>query len=273
MDRYAVMGNPIRHSKSPEIHRLFAKATGQNLSYEALLVEPNAFAAAVQHFFQQGGKGLNITLPFKENAWQLSATRTERAELAGAVNTLCIQNQSIHGDNTDGAGLVTDMLRNCHGQIRGKRLLVIGAGGAVRGVLLPLLKEQPRLLHVVNRTTSKAQQLAEQFQQYGSLSGGGFDSLDENPYDWIINGSSASLSGELPPLPAAVIASHTWCYDMMYGAHTTPFNAWAQRQGAEHIFDGLGMLVEQAAEAFYLWRGIRPQTADVIQQLRLTLTK
>lgn len=269
MDRYAVMGNPIQHSKSPLIHQLFAKATGQNLRYEAILVEKNAFAAAVHGFFQQGGKGLNITLPFKEEAWLLAETRTERAELAGAVNTLCIQDHGLYGDNTDGAGLVTDMVRNCQGHIRGKRILVVGAGGAVRGVLLPLLNEQPSLLHVVNRTASKALHLAEQFQQYGHLTAGGFDSLDQGAYDWIINGSSASLSGELPPLPNTVITAQTWCYDMMYGPDITPFNAWAKRQGAEQVFDGLGMLVEQAAEAFYVWRGVRPQTAEVIQQLRL----
>jgi len=273
MDRYAVMGNPIKHSKSPQIHQLFAKATGQTLSYETILVEKNDFPAAVTRFFQAGGKGLNITLPFKEEAWHLAECRTERAELAGAVNTLSFKDGSIHGDNTDGAGLVTDILNNCHGQLRDKRILVVGAGGAVRGVLLPLLKEQPSALHLVNRTASKAALLAEHFQSYGTLRGGGFESLDNHAYDWIINGSSASLTGDVPPLPDTVINHQTWCYDLMYGAETTPFNAWAQQHGAANVFDGLGMLVEQAAEAFYLWRGLRPQTADVIAQLRAAFKK
>lgn len=271
MDRYAVMGNPIQHSKSPLIHRLFAEFSDQNLSYDAMLVEIEGFSAAVSKFHQSGGKGLNVTVPFKEQAWQLATQRTERAELAGAINTLSFKNGEIAGDNTDGVGLVRDILENHQGNIKNKRILIVGAGGAVRGILAPILVEQPAELVLVNRTVAKAQGLAEHFKAHGDIQPCGFEALDDQPFDLVINGSSASLSGQLPPLPTSCIGSHTWCYDMMYGAKKTPFNSWAEAQGAAKVMDGLGMLVEQAAEAFLIWRGVRPETAPVIKTLRESL--
>ena len=271
MDRYAVMGNPIKHSKSPLIHRLFAEISNQNLSYEAMLVAEEGFTEAVDTFRRSGGKGLNITVPFKEQAWQLATQRTERAELAGAINTLSFKENEIAGDNTDGVGLVRDILKNHQGCIKNKRVLIVGAGGAVRGVLAPILAEQPAELVLVNRTVSKAQGLARHFRDYGEILPCGFDDLEGDSFDCLINGSSASLSGQLPPLAPTCIGPQSWCYDMMYGADKTPFNSWAENQGAAKVMDGLGMLVEQAAEAFFIWRGVRPETSPVIEELRKQL--
>ena len=275
-DQYAVFGNPIEHSKSPEIHRQFAEQTKQTLAYEKQLVPENGFEQAADTFFANSGKGLNVTVPFKQKAFHYADTITDRARRAGAVNTLALQNDSkVLGDTTDGIGLVTDIKDNLGWQIRHKRVLILGAGGAVRGVLEPLLAEQPQHIVIANRSVDKALQLSQQFAELGYLLGCGYDMLGEQSYDLIINGTSAGLQGQLPPLPETLIAREaeqvkTACYDMMYGAKPTLFVQWAQQQGAV-ASDGLGMLVEQAAESFALWRGVRPQTADTIQHLRAQL--
>ena len=271
MDRYAVMGNPIQHSLSPHIHRLFAETSGQSLSYEAMLVAEDGFTRAVDDFFQSGGKGLNVTVPFKEQAWKMATKRSQRAELAGAVNTLSFVDNEICGENTDGVGLVRDILQNHQHPIKGKRILIVGAGGAVRGVLAPILAEEPAELVLANRTVSKAETLATHFQDHGKIQACGFELLDDRPFDLLINGSSASLSGQLPPLPSTCIGPHSGCYDMMYGAKQTVFNTWAAQQGAAKVMDGLGMLVEQAAEAFFIWRQLRPETGPVIKTIRNSL--
>ena len=272
-DKYAVFGNPIDHSKSPEIHRQFAEQTGQALSYEKQLVDPQGFEAAADAFFAGGGKGLNITVPFKQDAYAYVARTTPRARRAGAVNTLSLEaDGTILGDTPDGVGLVSDIKHNLGWQIRHKKVLILGAGGAVRGVLEPLLEEQPQHIIIANRTVDKALQLAKGFAEFGYLLGCGFDMLDEQQFDVIINGTSASLQGELPPLPDSLINADgsTVCYDMLYGAEPTPFMQWAAERGAK-VSDGLGMLVGQAAESFALWRGVRPQTAPVINSLRAKL--
>ena len=269
MDKYAVMGNPIAHSKSPSIHSLFAAQTGQELEYTAILVEPGNFANAVAEFLSQGGKGLNITVPFKQEAWALVGSRSERAERAGAVNTLGLNESGNHfGDNTDGAGLVRDLMVNHGAVLAGKRLLLVGAGGAARGVIEPLLNEKPALLVIANRTPDKAIDLARSFCDLGHTEGCGLDGPEGQDFDIIINATAASLTGEVPALPTSIITAESWCYDMMYADQATAFMNWADEQGADKIMDGLGMLVEQAAESFYLWRGVRPDTAAVIKELR-----
>ncbi len=271
-DRYAVVGNPIAHSKSPQIHSAFAMQTGQDLHYEALLVPLERFSEQVLRFFDQGGKGLNITVPFKLQAWQLAKQRTERAQQAGSVNTLMLNEQGqLFGENTDGLGLVNDILQNHQGEIKGKRLLILGAGGAVRGVMGPILEQQPESVVIANRTLSKAEQLVELFEGPVPVHASGFEALSGQQFDLIINGTAASLQGELPPLPEQLPAAGGWCYDMMYGATDTVFCQWAKQQGAAKALDGLGMLVEQAAESFYLWRGVRPDTQPVIKQIRSQL--
>lgn len=272
MELYAVIGNPIQHSRSPEIHQEFAKNIGHLLEYKAICLTNEQFEQGVKQFFAQGGKGLNVTLPFKQLAYQLSGRLTERASLAGAVNTLYQDDKSIIcGDNTDGVGLVRDIIANHNGIIKGKRLLLLGAGGAARGVLHPLMEQQPESLVVANRTLAKAVELAGLITNKGRVSGCGFDSLYNSYFDLIINASSASLHGDLPPLPTGILAANGWCYDMMYGRDITKFCQWGITQGAEKVIDGLGMLVEQAAESFYLWRGIRPDTELVIRKIRNSL--
>ncbi|MGD2053785.1 MAG: shikimate dehydrogenase [Gammaproteobacteria bacterium] len=268
IDRYAVFGNPIEHSKSPFIHALFAEQTGQQLIYTAELVAPGDFENAVARFAANNGKGLNITVPFKQQAWQLATRRSERAERAGAVNTLVIHGkEDYYGDNTDGIGLVRDLVNNHKLQIEDKDILIIGAGGAVRGVIEPLLARNPASLTIANRTRAKALQLASDFADLGNIIGCGLDDFGTDSYDIIINGTSASLGGELPALPDTLINDDTFCYDMMYAAEATPFMRWAQQHGARKVADGKGMLVEQAAESFRLWRGCAPETAKVIEAL------
>ena len=272
-DKYAVFGNPIAHSKSPDIHRQFAEQTGQDLSYSKQLVADDGFEAAADAFFAGGGKGLNITVPFKQDAYAYVARTTPRARRAGAVNTLSLEaDGTILGDTTDGVGLVSDIINNLGWEVRHKRVLVLGAGGAVRGVLEPLLAQQPQHIVIANRTVDKALQLSKGFAEFGYLLGCGFDMLDEQQFDLIINGTSAGLQGDLPPLPDSLIDANgaTACYDMLYGAKPTPFMQWAAQRGAK-VSDGLGMLVGQAAESFALWRGIRPETAAVIASLRAQL--
>ena len=268
-DRYAVMGNPVAHSKSPRIHTLFARQTGQDMDYTAIRVEPAGLASAVGEFHANGGRGLNITVPFKEDAWALAVQRSERAELAGAVNTLVLDAAGKHfGDNTDGVGLVRDLTLNHGCALTGKRLLLVGAGGAAQGVIEPLLTEHPALLVVANRTAAKAVALARRFCGLGRIEGCGLDGPDGQSFDVIINATAASLSGTVPALPASVVSADTWCYDMMYGDEPTAFVRWGRERGAAHSVDGLGMLVEQAAESFYLWRDVRPDTGPVIAELR-----
>lgn len=270
-DLYAVMGNPINHSKSPQIHSAFAEQTEQDLIYSAILVPLEKFKDEADNFFRTG-MGLNITVPFKEDAWQYADTYSSRALRAGAVNTLIKKEDgSIHADNTDGIGMVRDITVNHGCAIKGKRVLVLGAGGAVRGILEPVLEEQPLEVIVANRTVSKAQALAADFADVGKISGCGFEQI-EGQFDLIINGTSASLSGELPPLPETVIHQQTVCYDMMYGPEPTVFNQWAESLNAAATLDGLGMLVEQAAESFQAWRGVRPESAPVIASIRESLS-
>lgn len=271
MDRYVVFGNPIAHSKSPILHRLFAEQTGQTMQYETLLAPLDDFTGCASAFFQQG-RGANVTLPFKEEAYRMVDQLTARARRAGAVNTLSKQaDGSLVGDNTDGAGLVRDLTVNAGLSLKGKRILILGAGGAVRGALEPILAEGPASVTIANRTVEKAEVLAELFSDLGPVAASGFDWLHE-PVDVIINATSASLSGEVPPIASSLIEpGKTLCYDMMYGKEPTSFCLWASAHGAGQVMDGLGMLAEQAAEAFYVWRGVRPDTAPALAELRRLL--
>ncbi|WP_078083163.1 shikimate dehydrogenase [Microbulbifer mangrovi] len=267
MDKYAVIGNPIKQSMSPDIHSAFAQQTGQDIEYGKLFAEVDGFKHVVNQFFAGGGKGLNVTAPFKLDAFEYADELSERARTAGAVNTLALQSDgTLLGDNTDGPGLVSDIKNHLGWPIHGKRLLILGAGGATRGTLLPLLEQNPAALHIANRTARKAEQLAEDFAEYGSIGASGLDAVPEG-FDLIINASAASLSGELPPLSPRALADGCRAYDMVYGAQPTPFMHWATGLGAE-VSDGLGMLVGQAAESFALWRGVRPQVAPVLAMLR-----
>ncbi len=268
---YAVVGNPISHSKSPRIHSLFAEQTGEAVEYTAIQAPLEGFETTVTSFFERGGRGLNVTVPFKERAWQMASRRTDRAAAAGAANTLYLDSEgSLTADNTDGAGLVTDLTINHGIALANTRILILGAGGAVRGVLGPLLAARPASITIANRTLARAEALVDLFAgQAGEtrLEACEFRAADA-PMDLVINGTSASLQGDLPPLSPAVLGPDTVVYDMMYSLQTTTFNQWALEQGATRVFDGLGMLVEQAAESFQVWRGVRPQTAPVIDALR-----
>ncbi|MFI0474604.1 shikimate dehydrogenase [Halomonas sp. HMF6819] len=267
--RYCVLGNPVKHSKSPLIHRAFAAQTGQPLEYTAELAPLDGFDQAWRAFCESGGRGANVTVPFKQQAFTLCDTQSLRARRAGAVNTLSLgQNGRIYGDNTDGIGLLRD-LKACEVPLAGKRVLILGAGGAVRGVLEPLLNESPRELVIANRTGARAEALAADFRDLGSVAGGGYEALSGR-FDLVINGTSASLVGELPPLPETLFEPDAVAYDMMYAATPTVFLQWAGKRGARTI-DGLGMLVEQAAEAFFIWHHVRPETAPVQALLRKTL--
>ena len=272
IDRYAVFGNPIAHSRSPQIHQQFARQCGQVLSYSAELAEIGQFEQAIRQFIENGGKGMNVTVPFKEDAWQLADSRSERAQRAGAVNTLMLKaDGSLYGDTTDGAGLVNDLTKNHAITITDRDILIIGAGGAVRGVLEEILLQQPASLVITNRTKAKAVQLAADFSTLGNISGCGLDEVGERNFDIVINGTSASLQGDLPPLPGTIFKTGACSYDMMYAAQPTPFMQWSTQNGAGQVFDGLGMLVEQAAESFYIWRGVKPETAEVITAIRNSL--
>ena len=264
---YAVFGNPVSHSKSPLIHAEFARQTRQNLDYRAILAPIEDFAGEVEKFRRAGGQGANVTVPFKEAAYRLATQLTPRARDAGAVNTLKFDRNEILGDNTDGAGLVRDLTGNLKQTLTGKRILLMGAGGAARGVTGPLLAENPAMLVLANRTPEKAEQLAAQFGH--ALKASSYAALAGQRFDIVINATAASLKGELPPLPEQLFNPDALAYDMMYGVET-PFMAWAGEHGAERVADGLGMLVEQAAESFFLWRGVRPDTAPVMRLLRGT---
>ena len=269
LDKYAVIGNPVSHSKSPQIHASFAEQTGAALEYTALLAEKDRFRETAESFFAAGGKGANVTVPFKEEAFKLAQSLTTHASKAGAVNTLSRDVEGkLCGHNTDGIGLVTDIKTNHGGSLTNKSLLVLGAGGAARGILQPFLDENPALICIANRTVSKAEALAELYTKSGNISACGFDDLEGRQFDWIINATSASLQGDTLPVPVELVGEKTWCYDLMYANEPTAFCRWSKDAGAGKTMDGLGMLVEQAAESFLLWRGIRPQTREVIDRLR-----
>jgi shikimate dehydrogenase len=267
-DRYAVIGNPVSHSKSPLIHAAFARAGGQDLTYEAILAPLDRFAGTVEAFRAAGGKGANVTVPFKLEAFALATEVTERARAAHAVNTLSFAAHAVYGDNTDGFGLVRDIEANLGIEIAGKRVLVMGAGGAARGALGPLLTRRPALLVLANRTADKALELAARFRALGPIEGSGYPGLGGASFDIVVNATAASLAGELPPLPAGLFRHDALAYDMMYGTEPTRFLRWAAVHGAKRLADGLGMLVEQAAESFFVWRAVRPDTAPVIALLR-----
>jgi shikimate dehydrogenase len=273
-DRYAVIGHPVSHSRSPFIHARFAAQTGQNLTYDTIDAAPADFDAVVRDFFAQGGRGLNVTIPHKEAAARFAAELTPRARRAGAVNTLALRNDgSVLGDNTDGAGLARDMVNNHGISIAGRRVLLLGAGGAARGVLAPLLGLKPSQLTIVNRTVERAQELVQAFSDMGHLSALAYSQLDNQPWDIVINATAASLSGELPALPPGIVSARSICYDLAYGRHETAFVRWAHERGVARAMDGLGMLVEQAAESFHLWRGVRPDTRSVLSELAAELRR
>jgi shikimate dehydrogenase len=276
-DQYAVIGNPVAHSKSPFIHTRFAEQTGEALDYMHRLAPLDGFVASVRAFIEAGGRGLNVTVPFKLDAHALADTLSPRAAAAGAVNTLRFDADGIHGDNTDGVGLVRDIETNLGVPLAGARILLLGAGGAARGVVLPLLERAPLSLSIVNRTASKAEQLAGQFAQAAHdagcvLAGGGPETVEHAPYDVIVNATAGSLDAALPDCDPAAFGAATLAYDMMYGAQPTVFMQHATALGARAA-DGLGMLVEQAAESFLVWRGVRPDGAPVLAALRAALSQ
>ncbi len=274
MDKYAVIGNPIEHSISPEIHRQFAQATNQDIDYSALKFETDFFEQQILKLIESGYKGVNITVPFKEKAWAISDKLSPRAKDAGAVNTLIFQEDGIlAGDNTDGIGLTRDLITNHHILIQHRKILILGAGGAVRGIIGPLLAQKPDLITIANRTLEKADSLVDQFSQNLSdnieLQSSSYEDLGKEKFDVIINGTSAGLHNEVPDIPDEILGINSVCYDMMYNVkQPTAFVQWAIDRGALRQFDGLGMLVEQAAEAFFIWRGLRPETEPVIESLR-----
>ena len=270
-DLYAVIGNPIAHSQSPFIHAEFARQTGQLIEYERLLAPVGGFDEALRQFIDRGARGLNVTLPFKLDAFKACTRVTERAGAAQAVNTLAFRDGEIFGDNTDGVGLVRDIVDNLDISLAGSRVLVLGAGGAVNGVLQPLLGQQPASLTVANRTVAKAQELARHFSPWGVVESVGYEQLAGRQFDIVINATSTSLHGELPPIPAGIFMPKTLAYDMVYGKGLTPFLQRAQAERAGVLADGLGMLVEQAAESFLIWRGVLPETRQVMGMLREVL--
>ncbi len=270
--KFAVFGNPIKHSKSPIIHAAFAGQFGHCIEYRAVRVEINDFERSARGFFAGGGAGLNVTVPFKPEAAALADRLSDRARRAGAANTLHpAADGAILGDNTDGLGLVRDMVVNLGWAVQGARVLVLGAGGAARGVLEPLLLEGPHSLFIANRTGAKAEALAAAFGELGSVAGGGLDALEGRAFDLVINATSAGLAGEVPPLPPAMLTERSCCYDMVYGPEPTAFMRWAAQHAAWAVSDGLGMLVEQAAESYYRWHQARPETGPVIRQVREVL--
>lgn len=273
MDFYGVIGNPIQHSLSPKIHRMFAQQTKQHLVYDPILVELNGLPQMLAEFQAKGGKGLNVTLPFKQQAFELTETHSERAQSAGAVNTIRFNpDGSRFGDNTDGIGFLRDLMLNHQFVIKAKRVLLLGAGGAARGVLKPILSECPEELVIANRTTSKAVLLANAFSQHGSVRGASLEAVAGARFDLVINATSASLNEAVLILPENILREGACCYDMIYGKGMTPFLCWAREQGASLVTDGLGMLVEQAAESFFLWREVRPDTRPVLAKLANSIT-
>lgn len=266
--RYVLFGHPVSHSWSPFIHGLFARQFDHVVDYKVQDVSPGSFRHAVIDFFVQGGGGANITLPHKPAAAEIVNDLSARAERARAVNTIVRRSPTeLYGENTDGAGLVTDLTRNLDVKLHGARLLILGAGGATRGILAPLLEEEPREVRIANRTPERAEALREEFSDLGEVSASGFDGVEDRPWDIIINATAASLAGEVPELPERVVGRDTVCYDLAYGRGDTVFMRWAQARGSQHAYKGWGMLVEQAAEAYLLWHGVRPETKPVMGAL------
>jgi shikimate dehydrogenase len=271
IDRYAVIGHPIAHSKSPLIHSLFAQATGQTLAYTAIESPLDSFRATVEAFRAQGGRGANVTLPFKVQAFEIATDPMASAQLAGAVNALKFEGDRIYAHNFDGLGLVNDIQRNLGVSLAGKRILICGAGGATRGAIVPIVAQQPALLAIANRTADKAHTLRRDFADHATLATGGYEDLAGESFDLVINATSAGLSQADLPLPAGVFAPGALAYEMVYGKGLTPFLKQAQAAGVMRLADGVGMLVEQAAEAFVWWRGVRPATRPVIDRLTVPL--
>lgn len=269
--RYALIGNPVAHSKSPMIHAEFAKQSGQDLSYEAIEAPVDGFKSTVDAFRGKGGRGINVTLPFKLEAAEYATELSDRARLAGAVNCMKFEDSRVVAENYDGLGLVNDIQRNLGFPMRGRRILLLGAGGAARGALLPFTEQGPSLLFVANRTISKANAIGERFAASTNLVTGGYDDLGTKAFDIVVNATSASLRGELPPVPRSAFAQGCLAYDLVYGKGLTPFLSLARDAGAARVADGIGMLVEQAAEAFVWWRGIRPETRATIGRLSVPL--
>lgn len=267
-DRYGVMGYPVSHSRSPVIHRLFALQTGQNIQYELLQVKPENLETAVHQFQRTGGKGLNITLPHKSAVLRLVDRLSERAQTAGAINTIAFEDDGLFGDNTDGVGLIRDLGHNLGVRLRDSKILILGAGGATRGILAPLLAAGPASLLIANRTVARASDLASEFASRGEVESCSFDAVPASQtFDLVINATSAGVRGETPPYPESAVSEDTVCYDLSYGLSPTPFSRWASDQGAARSIMGWGMLVEQAAESFHIWRGVRPDTAAVLKQM------
>ncbi len=270
-DRYAVIGNPIGHSKSPLIHGLFARSTGQDMRYEALFAPLDGFSAAVDSFRAQGARGLNITVPFKLEALAYATEASEDARLVGAANALKFDGTHVAAENFDGVGLVRDLVHNLGCPVAGQRVLLLGAGGATRGAVLPLLREGPAVVVIANRTVAKAVEVARLFGAHQRVEACGYNDLRGDGFDFVINATSASLSGVCPPVPASVYRHNTLAYEMVYGKGMTPFLLAARQAGCARCVDGVGMLVEQAAEAFAWWRGVRPDTRGVIEQITVPL--
>jgi len=265
-DRYALVGHPVEHSRSPLIHTVFARQTGQRLTYELIDAEPAAFETAVRGFGAAGGKGLNVTVPHKEAAFALCGQHSAGAKAAGAVNTISIVGGSLRGDNTDGIGFIRDVTVNLHQALAGARIVVLGAGGAARGVIGPVLEQKPAELVVANRTKQRADEVAARFGNATLVARSFAELADQAPFDVLINATSAGLKGEAPPFPASLVGPRSFCYDLVYGSSDTPFVAWAKTHGAGRAVHGWGMLVEQAAESFAIWRGVRPETKALLKQ-------
>jgi len=269
MDRYALVGHPVHHSRSPLIHQLFARQTGQQLSYELIDADRDQFEAAVKGFRAAGGKGLNVTVPHKEAAHRLADELGPEADIAKAVNTLSFTSGKVRGDNTDGIGFMRDLEVNLGLEIKANRVLILGAGGAARGIVAPLLNAGPSELWIANRTVARAIALQREFSVYGAIQTSNFEDLDAlDPFELVINATSAGLKGEQPPFPGSLVDSRSVCYDMAYSLKDTPFVEWATHHGAGHAVQGWGMLVEQAAESYAIWRGLRPDTAPILQKMR-----
>jgi shikimate dehydrogenase len=266
-DRYALVGHPVEHSRSPLIHTVFARQTGQRLTYELIDAEPAAFETAVRGFVAAGGKGMNVTVPHKEAAFALCSRSSEAATAAGAVNTISIVDGTLTGHNTDGIGLIRDLTVNLRQQLGGKRIVVLGAGGAARGIIGPLLNEKPAELTIANRTKKRADEIAAKLGGTLLVARGFEELADLSAVDFLINATSAGLKGEAPPFPTSLVGPHTFCYDLVYGSSDTPFVAWAKTHGAGRAVHGWGMLVEQAAESFAIWRGVRPDTKPLLKQI------
>lgn len=271
IDRYGVMGYPVSQSRSPVIHRLFAMQTNLEIQYELLQVTPEKLEEAIRQFQRTGGKGLNLTAPHKRTACRLVDNLSQRASIAGAVNTLDFRDGEIFGDNTDGIGLLRDLVVNLELNLKGINILILGAGGATRGIVGPLLEMEPTSICIANRTMERAEKLVKCFDDDSPITACPFDAVpDSEPYQLVINATSAGLRGETPPYPTTAISANTFCYDLSYGLEPTPFSTWAREQGAARSVMGWGMLVEQAAESFHIWRGIRPDTAPVLKQMTIS---